>query len=138
MTYQAAFEGVRGMLWFTYRWEGKSLPEADPRLWEEHLRIIRELRELEPYLLSEGLGEETEVQSPKGKVRAKVRKAPDGSELLIVLNTSREEPEIARIRLPDANRRTIEVFGEEREGQAREGWIEERFDLLGVHIYRVK
>jgi hypothetical protein len=138
MTYQAAFEGVKGMLWFTYRWQGESLPEADPELWEEHLRLIRELRELEPYLLSEGLGEEMEVQTDGGSVRAKVRTAPNGSRSVIALNRSREESKTARIQIPGLSQADVEVLGEGRKVDSPQGWIKDTFEPLGVHVYLEK
>jgi hypothetical protein len=126
------------MLWFTYRWQGESLPEADPELWEEHLRLIRELRELEPYLLSEGLGEEMEVQTDGGSVRAKVRTAPNGSRSVIALNRSREESKTARIQIPGLSQADFEVLGEGRKVDSPQGWIKDTFEPLGVHVYLEK
>jgi hypothetical protein len=135
MTYQALLDGAKGMLWFTFRWLGKDLREYGPELWAEHLRILGELKTLEPFLLMAGSGAPLPVQDDHGVVRAKMKEMTDGQKMILALNESREQATQASIAFPDFDGRTPAVLGESRVVSTANGTLVDRFEPLAVHVY---
>lgn len=136
MSYLALLEGVKGLLWYAHRWGDYHLPTDDPALWEAQKQFIAEVHRIEPHILAEGLGQKPEVISEGGRVRAVRKQAPDGSILVISLNATRNEAAKARIAAADSKARIFEVLGENRTATLNsEGWIEDSFEPLGVHVY---
>ncbi len=136
MSYLALLEGVKGLLWYAHRWGDYHLPTDDPELWEAQKRFIAEVKRIEPHILAEGFGLKPEIASQGGRVRAVRKQAPDGSVLVIALNASREESAKASINVVDSKPRIYEVLGENRTATLNsEGWIEDSFDPIGVHVY---
>ena len=65
------------MLWFTWRWKGKTVKEQSPELWDAHVRMLKEFKELEPVLIYPGLGES--LGTGHHAIRAIAKRGPGGS-----------------------------------------------------------
>jgi len=134
MTYLALMEGSKGLLWYGMNWFGKSLIQEAPDLWNSHLELISEIKGLEPFFIAPGFGERIEVADPKGVVRANLRKAEGGQQILIALNTSKDNSTEASIPVESAE---VEVVGEDRKIRAENGFVKDDFQPLSVHLYLI-
>lgn len=135
MSYLALMEGAKGLLWYAHRWGNYHLPTDDPELWEAQKRFVSEARHLEPFILSEGLGQRLPVEADKGLVRAVAKTGPDGKRMVIALNSSLEESATAKIRIEGIKAANLAVLGEDRAVPVINEMIEETFEPLGVHVY---
>ena len=135
MNYLALADGAKGLLWYGMNWYGKSLTEQGPELWDAHLELIDEVKDLERFFIAPGLGTELEVEDSQRIVRANLKKTKDGESLIVALNTSQESSAEARI---PVDGKEVEVVGEGRTVEVKDGFIEDRFESLSVHLYLVR
>jgi hypothetical protein len=132
MTYQALQEGAKGLLWFTYRWEGKTVEEHSAELWAEHLRILSEVKELEPLLLAEGLGNKLPTDHPQ--LRVSLKHAGEAGNLLIALNTSTQESFQGSVNLPEGAPAEWKEIGASETLQPQRGTLDLNLPPLGVKV----
>ena len=135
MTYSAIQAGTKAMLWYTYSWRGNALPETVPLLWEEHLKIMAELKELEPVIVYPGLGEK--LGTGHHSLRATAKRGPGNSLTVFAVNVSEEKTVTSRIQLPTTFTGDIEVLFENRSQRIEDGLLCDEFSPLTVHIYQI-
>ncbi|RLD36371.1 MAG: hypothetical protein DRI73_00830 [Bacteroidetes bacterium] len=136
MTYLSIIEGVKGMLWYTYKGYGQYLPEDDPELWEAQKIILNELNELSPLILEPGFGSPAQLVEENNEIRAIIKKGTTGT-YLIAVNKSKTETFSPKFKYKKALNREISVFGENRKLTLINGVFTDEFKPLDVHIYKL-
>jgi hypothetical protein len=125
MAFDAIVAGASGLGFAMY-----NTPVAGP-MWDAVVRVVRELREIGPLLVSQGLAATAEHAdvgfSIWDGVRVTARRRGDDV-LLIAVNTS-ADPARVTIRMP------IDVDGESVEGRRV---LRDDFDPFGVRVYRFR
>ncbi len=136
ITYIALIEGVKGMLWYTYKGYNHYLPQDAPELWQAHAKLLHELNDLSPLFIAPGFGENISTTDNNPEIRAIIKKSPAGT-FLITANKSKTEAFKAEfntgIRLND----TLQVYGEFRTVKTLNGKFSDTFRPLDVHIYKL-
>ncbi len=136
MTYMTVQSGAKGFLWYTFKWGQGSLPDDEPVLWQEHKRIMAELKELEPVIVYPGLGER--LGTGNYFLRATAKRGPGGETYVFAVNTSKTETLTSKIQLPTTFTGEIEVWKENRKVRVEDGLLVDQFEPLGVHVYRFR
>ena len=134
MSYLTLVSGAKGMLWYSFKYQGPTLPEAQPDLWKAQLQLIREIRELEPTWIFPGLGER--LGTGNNAIRAIAKRGPNDSMIVVAVNTSQTETISARIQTPSKENKNISVFYENRKCSVKDGLVCDTFKPLDVHIYQ--
>jgi len=130
MTYLAVIHGAKGILyWCLYNLD--YLPDRAER-WRDACAIAREIRELEPVLLSPG-GKRISWSDPS--VHA-LRKEYGGAAYVIAANASREPLRVELKGLP-AGASHVPVLFENRKARVKKGALTDFFAPLERHVYRI-
>lgn len=136
MTYYSFIEGAKGILWYTFRWQGRSLPDAAPELWQAHQTLLNELNQLAPLFLAQGFGKRVAPINESEAICARIKKCPLGR-FLMVTNTSKTETIIPEFQLQNTPDGAVQVFSENRILQVNRGKLRDKFEPLDVHIYKL-
>jgi hypothetical protein len=138
MSYLAMFEGAKAFLWYAHRWGDYHLPTQDPVLWEAQKQFLAELKILEPYILSAGTGQQLLVEGGQGMVRALLKTAPDGRQMILAINSSNTETFEAKLYVEGLGSKHLTVLGENRDLTPNGDLLTDRFEPFGVQIYLLK
>ena len=138
MTYGALIAGAKGFLWYAYGHRGWVIIDDDPPLWQSHLKIVRELRELSPVILAPGRGTRVELAEGGETIRA-ILKSDGKRRFLFAVNHGREGRVKATFPLPDGIGSAVRVYdGDDRKIGVKNNRLSDAFEPLGVHIYRLE
>ncbi len=137
MTYSGLIEGAKGLLWYTYKGYGQYLPQDDPQLWKAHVALLKEIHELEPLFMAKGIGQTIQTINQNKNIRAIVKKSKIGT-FLIAANQSKNETITAEFMPKGLRKKSIKVYGENRQVSAADGKFKDEFKPLDVHIYKLK
>ncbi len=132
--YVAIAAEAKGLMWYGGSVTGGLFLKPDEGRWDDLKRIVGELRDLSPLLLSQSL--ETPSLEPPDAPISRVMKPLPGGRLLIAVNRGLQPCE-AGIRVSGLGSTTVRVRGENRSVDAANGLIRDRFDPLAVHLYEL-
>ena len=104
--YTALVSGAKGILYFSYHFEGWTMKQSV--LWEPLGRLNAEIRQLSPWLVA---GDPVPVEDSGKSVLAAKFEGPDGP-LLLAVNKSKSESATAKIELPGMRGHARSVFGD--------------------------
>ena len=136
MTYTSLIEGVKGMLWYTYKGYGQYMPTDDPELWEEHKKILAEVNDLAPLYLEQGLGDRKALTNKDLPIQTMLKKCSLGT-FVIAANTSKTETITPEFNVKMNLNSQASVYGENRSLEVNNGQFKDTFKPLDIHIYKL-
>ena len=139
MSYMAIVTGAKGLFYWSYGAKGLSWvkdPQRKAELWQRLIKVTREIKSLEPALLSPDAPEVLASHSPMGTIRVLPKRVGDTRYLIAVNNTS-SEGVLAEFTLSESAR-SIEVVGEGRTAQlSTPNRFDDRFAPYATHVYKI-
>lgn len=150
MVYLGLVHGIKGILWFVYTgyceqdaeqskargtvvWKVRgTIPKYFPDEWAGIVRLVAEIRELEPFLLGAEPAQRPQVVEGGEAIHCALR-ANDGELVLLAVN-SKNRPVAFGCRVPGTE---AEVLWENRRIAVAEGILRDRFEPYATHVYRL-
>ena len=138
----ALIHGSRGFIYFVHQFKPKFREPAlldDPAMLEAVTALNRQITDLAPVLNSPGGQKFEGVSSENPAVPVAARLTPhDGASYLFAV-AMREGATTATFQMQDlAGNKTVEVIGEQRSLECKNGSFKDHFDRWAVHLYRVR
>jgi hypothetical protein len=134
MTYLALVHEARGIIFFSYSYNGP-MRENNPAQWREIKKCATEIRDLAPALAGSS-GDLVANQTPDSKqVHTRVIRNGEAA-YVIAVNTQRTPMSRVKWTTRGFADGTLEVIGEDREVTMRNSVFEDDFGPLAVHVYR--
>jgi len=134
MTYQALIQDARGVLYFSYSYNGP-MREKQPKHWQELKRLANEMRDLTPALTSAAAGLEAVPVANAGPILTRVL-ADNNSRYILAVNPTRTPVTDVQWQLQGFQDGWLEAVGETRKLKLTNGRLNDSFKPLAVHVYR--
>jgi hypothetical protein len=138
MAYLSVVSGVKGILWFSYDYNGV-MAEKHPEAWTALKELAGEFKQLAPAFTAEPTGRHPiKVTGTRGDSVKAAAYSHDGSLYVVAVNDENRDAGSAQFSLSDRQLNDIEVVFEQRMVSAdrSETWTDS-FGPYDVHIYRV-
>jgi len=134
MTYQALLEGVRGILYYTYKDSSNYLPN-NTELWSGIKTIAQEVKSLEPWLLGSNF-RMTNITQNNSQILSSMWQV-NNQKLLLVLNISTESQNVS-INLPSSIRQLGSFFNTQQPSLSlKNGALTGSLKPLDIQVYQV-
>ncbi len=137
MSYMAIVAGAKGLFYWSYGAKGLSWvtnPALKAEYWQRLVRVTREIKALEPALLSPDAPEILISHSPTGTIRVLAKRAGDTRYLIAVNNTPQNGVKAA-FTLTAAG--SVDVIEEGRTLPVSGTTFSDTFAPYQVHVYRI-
>jgi hypothetical protein len=130
--FAAVCSGARGLMWYGGSVHGGMFLDVNAGRWDELQTIIRELRDLSPFLLAPAAA--PPVIRPEGAPISATIRTASGKTLLIAVNRSLRPIDIV-FNSPSIPNGSALVRGEQRTVSVSLDALQDRFEPLAVHVY---
>ncbi len=139
MTYLALAHGARGLFWYSFRDPDWYLPESNPGVWAACRTVNDELTVLEPALLTPNVGAKV-FRLADGQVHACAKRV--GDEFTVIAVNPNGTPALVGLALAElgvaAKAKQAEVLFENRTVAVADGVLNDSFEGLAAHVYRLR
>jgi hypothetical protein len=140
--WMSLIHGSMGLIYFVHEWQPKFNESAllsDPEMFSAVTAINRQITELAPVLNSPTIEDAASVSSSNNAVPVTIMaKKHDGATYLFAVGM-RGDKTTATLTLQHAESvNTIEVIGENRTINVKDGVFKDNFDAWDVHLYKTK
>jgi len=139
--WMSLIHGSMGIIYFVHEWQPKfdeSALLSDPEMLAAVTQINRQIAALAPVLNSPTLADAARVSSSNAAVPVATMVKRQGGAVYVFAVTMREGQTRARFTLRDlSGPKSVEVLGEQRTLDSKDGAFEDDFPSWGVHLYRI-
>jgi hypothetical protein len=133
MVYQCLVHGARGLVFYTY-WDGRFAMADHPKLWIMMQRLAREVKQLAPALLASPPS--PPAKAGPGDAVHLLRTTYEDSEMLLMVNTTREDLGAVRLSLPGLADGRLRGLFDEHAAPVRAGVAAIEVPSLAVRVFR--
>jgi len=137
--WMSIIHGSTGLIYFVHEWQPKfdeSALLSDPVMYAAVARINRQIGELAPVLNSPTVAQAATVASKDSPIAIMMKRR--GGAVYLFTVALREAATQAQFTIRGlSGRRTVEVLGEDRTRESKDGVFEDEFQPWDVHLYRI-